>query len=65
MAQGVSAANATTQALAGIYADLQQQALMLSYLDVFRIMMYGCLVVLTLVMFLRNVRKGEKVAVGH
>jgi len=65
MAHGVSAANATTQALAGIYADLQQQALMLSYLDVFRIMMYGCLVVLALVMFLRNVRKGEKAAVGH
>ncbi|HZL34890.1 MAG TPA: DHA2 family efflux MFS transporter permease subunit [Tepidisphaeraceae bacterium] len=51
-------------ALARIYGELQTQAVMLAYIDVFKIMAIGCLVVLALVMMLRKVKLGEKVQ-GH
>ncbi|HEX8912331.1 MAG TPA: DHA2 family efflux MFS transporter permease subunit [Humisphaera sp.] len=55
----------TGAALAGVYQEVQRQALMLSYLDVFKIMAVatGCLVVL--VFMLRRVKPGEKAAGGH
>jgi hypothetical protein len=51
--------------MARIYSAVQTQANMLSYLDVFKIMSYGCLVVLVLVLALRHVDRGEKPAMGH
>lgn len=64
--QGHSVGQATTSALATMAQSLQAQALMLSYIDVFKIMAVGCLAVVGLVMFLRRVDPHSKVeAVGH
>jgi DHA2 family multidrug resistance protein len=57
--------NPRPETMARIYSAVQTQANMLSYLDVFKIMSYGCLVVLVLVLALRHVDRGEKPAMGH
>jgi DHA2 family multidrug resistance protein len=57
--------NVRPQSLAVIYHQVQIQAQMLSYLDVFKIMSIGCLIVLCLVMLLRHVNRGEKPSMGH
>jgi len=48
-----------------VYAEVQKQAEMLSYLDVFKIMTYGCAVVLVLVLALPKVKLGKRAAGGH
>ena len=45
-----------------IYRSLQAQALMLSYLDVFKIMAVGCLAVVVLVLFVRRLDPNEQPA---
>ena len=66
MAAGATRADATTRALAMLYRSLSQQATMLSYLDVFKIMAVGCLCVVVLVLFVRRIDRHEKVEpVGH
>jgi MFS transporter, DHA2 family, multidrug resistance protein len=57
--------NASPQALLTIYRQMETQANMLSYLDVFKIMSIGCLVVVALVLMLRRVKLGEAPAAGH
>jgi DHA2 family multidrug resistance protein len=51
--------------LINLYQTVQQQATMLSYLDVFKIMSIGCLIVLVLVLFLPHVKRGAAPAGGH
>ena len=53
------------EALSSIYQEVQREAQMLAYLDVFRIMCVGCIVVICLVMMLRNVKRGEKAVTAH
>jgi DHA2 family multidrug resistance protein len=66
LSQGMSAADATIRALAAMYQSLQAQALMLAYIDVFKIMAIGCLGVIVLVMFLKRIDLSHKAeAVGH
>ncbi|HET6250329.1 MAG TPA: hypothetical protein VFE47_21755 [Tepidisphaeraceae bacterium] len=49
-----------------MYRSLQAQALMLSYLDVFKIMAVGCLCVVVLVLFVKRIDPHAKVeAVAH
>jgi len=50
--------------LAPLYQVVQQQAAMLSYLDVFKIMFIGCFIVFALVLLLRRVKLGHE-PVGH
>ncbi len=50
----------TGGALHVIYGSLQQQAAMLSYLDVFKVMAIACLPVAIVVMFFKRVKLGEK-----
>ncbi len=47
-------------ALRVIYAVVEQQAAMLSYLDVFKVMAIACLPVAIVVMFFRRIKLGEK-----
>ena len=47
------------------YGSIQGQALMLAYLDVFKIMGIGCLLVTVLVLFLRPVKRGTKPVAAH
>jgi len=51
------------QALGIIYNTLQQQASTLSYVDVFRLLSVLCLISLPLVLLIKPVKKGAKVAV--
>ena len=63
---GSSAGDAATRALMAMYQTLQSQALMLSYIDVFKIMAVGCLGVVVLVLFLKRIDLTHKVeAIGH
>jgi DHA2 family multidrug resistance protein len=55
---GTKAFNSRPEILLPIYRAMQQQAAMLSYLDVFKIMSVGCLVVLVVVLFLKPVKLG-------
>jgi DHA2 family multidrug resistance protein len=65
-ADGSALGEATTRAMSVMYRSLQAQALMLSYLDVFKIMAVGCLCVVVLVLFVKRVDPHAKVeAVGH
>ena len=57
---GGSAGGAHTQALLALNHTLQIQAQMLAYLDVFKIMAIGCLAVVGLVLFLRNISRSDK-----
>jgi DHA2 family multidrug resistance protein len=53
-----------SRAIASIYGEVQRQAVMLSYLDVFKIMAWVILGTLILVPLLRRVKRGEHVE-GH
>jgi DHA2 family multidrug resistance protein len=57
--------NLRPEMVSNLYAQVQRQATMLSYLDVFQIMTIGCLFVLFLVLMLRRVKPGEAPAAGH
>jgi DHA2 family multidrug resistance protein len=50
----------TRKAILGFYNTVQDQTAMLSYLDVSRILMYLCLTVVVLVLFLRRVKLDKK-----
>ena len=58
---GRGAFSATLQSL---YQEVQQQATMLSYLDVFKVMEIGCAIVVVLVLLTRSVKPG-KAAAAH
>lgn len=51
--------------LLGFYNQVQVQAAMLSYLDVFRILTVACVVVIAVVLMLRRVRKDVQPVMGH
>jgi DHA2 family multidrug resistance protein len=55
----------TPRNLVGFYGMLQGQATMLAYLDVFKIMGIGCLVVICLLFAMRRVKKPSKPALAH
>ncbi|WP_306599772.1 DHA2 family efflux MFS transporter permease subunit [Geothrix sp. 21YS21S-2] len=51
--------------LLGFYNQVQVQAAMLSYLDVFRILTVACVIVIAVVLLLRRVRRDVQPAMGH
>ncbi|BDU74330.1 DHA2 family efflux MFS transporter permease subunit [Mesoterricola silvestris] len=55
----------TPKGLAGFYNQVQVQAAMLSYLDVFRILTVACGIVIAVVLMLRRVRKDVQPVMGH
>jgi DHA2 family multidrug resistance protein len=55
----------TPHNIESFYSTLQNQAIMLAYLDVFKIMGIGCLVVICLLFAMRRVKKGAKPALSH
>ncbi|HVS71149.1 MAG TPA: DHA2 family efflux MFS transporter permease subunit [Phycisphaerae bacterium] len=60
--QGAAAADALRRAQAVLYQQLQQQATMLAYIDVFRIMAYFFLACLALLLFLQKPRTTQPAA---
>ncbi len=62
ISRGAGPAEAHTCALIVLYRTVEQQAQMNSYLDVFKIMAIGCLVVVGLVLFLKKINRGSKVS---
>jgi DHA2 family multidrug resistance protein len=67
MQHGAGPAQARTQALVQMFGSLQQQAIMLSYLDVFKLMAIGCACVVVLTIFLKKINRGGPKAepIGH
>jgi MFS transporter, DHA2 family, multidrug resistance protein len=65
LGQGASPLNVPADVLHRIYHDMQLQATMLSYLDVFKIMSIGCVIVLGLVLFMLKKVKLHGARVGH
>lgn len=55
----------TPKGLLGFYNQIQVQAAMLSYLDVFRILTVACVIVIGVVLLLRRVRKDVQPVMGH
>ncbi len=55
----------TRKNLLGFYNEIQVQATMLSYLDVFRILTVACVLVIGVVLLLRRVRKDLQPVPGH
>ena len=55
----------TTKNIVGFYGNVQQQAAMLSFLDVFKTFGIGCIVVVCLVLMLKNVKRGGKQVAMH
>jgi DHA2 family multidrug resistance protein len=55
----------TQRNLLGFYNEIQVQATMLSYLDVFRILTVACVIVIGVVLLLRRVRKDVAPVLGH
>jgi DHA2 family multidrug resistance protein len=53
-----------TQALTGFYRTMQSQALMLSFIDVFKVFGFGCFVVVAIVLMLKKTKKGSKAPAG-
>jgi len=51
--------------LLGFYSQVQVQAAMLSYLDVFRILTVACVIVIAVVLLLRRVRRDVQPVMGH
>jgi DHA2 family multidrug resistance protein len=62
---GVAAAGAPQMAIATIYNSVQNQASIMSYLDVFQILAYGAWGMIPLVFLMKSVKPGEKVQAGH
>jgi DHA2 family multidrug resistance protein len=65
MQQGATPSVAPSQALGSIYRTLTNQATMLSYIDVFRILAIGSLLAIGLAVFLRKVEPGKKRVGAH
>jgi DHA2 family multidrug resistance protein len=58
--------HAKDQALSALYSGIQEQAAVLSYIDVFWLVSLFCIPAIILVLFVRNVKRGEKVeAAAH
>jgi len=55
----------TRKNLEGLYGAVQTQAMMLSYLDVFRILTVTCVIVIGVVLLLRRTRKDAQPVLGH
>src|SRR5262249_34825087 len=55
---------AATQALALIQRQVEEQAMMLSYLDVFRLLIRGCFVAAALTLFLSKIDLNKTQAAG-
>jgi DHA2 family multidrug resistance protein len=55
----------TPRSLMGFYNEIQVQATMLSYLDVFRILTVACVLVIGVVLLLRRVGKDAQPVLGH
>jgi DHA2 family multidrug resistance protein len=55
----------TRKNLLGFYNEVQVQAAMLSYLDVFRILTVVCMMVIGAVLLLRRVRRDHHPVMGH
>jgi DHA2 family multidrug resistance protein len=64
MHHGAGPAQAHTQAMALMFSTVQQQASMLSYLDVFKVMAVGCIPVVILTLFLKKIRHGSSAPSG-
>jgi MFS transporter, DHA2 family, multidrug resistance protein len=62
---GTTPFNVRPETMTLIYRQVQTQATMLSYLDVFKIMFIGCLCVLALVLLLRRVDLHHPPEAGH
>jgi DHA2 family multidrug resistance protein len=60
-----AAGGLSTKGLLGFYNQIQIQATMLSYLDVFRILTVACVIVIGVVLLLRRVRKDVAPVMGH
>jgi MFS transporter, DHA2 family, multidrug resistance protein len=58
MSQGVAQADAMKAAMGELYQSLQQQSQMLSYVDVFRTLMWVVIGVIPLVIFMQKPKKG-------
>jgi DHA2 family multidrug resistance protein len=62
---GVAASDASHIALGMIYNTLQNQASILSYLDVFQVLAIGAWMMIPLVFLMKSVKPGEPVHAGH
>jgi DHA2 family multidrug resistance protein len=62
--QGNGPNDAKTKAMAAMFNTMLQQAEMLAYLDVFKILAVGCIPVLVLVCFLGKIKRGVKAPAG-
>jgi DHA2 family multidrug resistance protein len=58
---GLNTSQAMHQAMAVMRSEAQTQALLLSYLDVFKIMSIGCVIVALLVLMTKRIRPGQHV----
>jgi DHA2 family multidrug resistance protein len=65
VAQGSSAVQATRQALASIGQQVQTQASLLAYIDVFWTLMSVSVLAVLLALFLRNIKLGSPAPMGH
>lgn len=63
--QGAAPAQAMSRAMGSIYQTAITQATLLSYLDVFKVMSVGALLMITVVFFLKTIKPGEKGEGGH
>ena len=65
MAQGADPVEANRRALASIYGMVQQQTAMLTFVDVFRLLLMVFVVMLPLVFLLKKPPKGGPAASAH
>jgi len=56
---GVDSASAMQKAISSIGRTVSTQAAVLSYLDIFVVLMYGCLAALVLTIFLKKIDLGK------
>jgi DHA2 family multidrug resistance protein len=62
---GVNPVVAAHRAVAALYGTVQQQASMLSYIDVFKTLGVASFCMIGLVLFLKKIHHGETAHVGH
>jgi MFS transporter, DHA2 family, multidrug resistance protein len=62
---GSAAVAASQMAIAMIYNSVQNQASIMSYLDVFQVLAYGAWGMIPLVFLMKSTKAGEKVQAGH
>jgi DHA2 family multidrug resistance protein len=65
LAQGMNYTDATAHALSAMWQTVQRQATMLAYLQVFRVMSVGCLLVIGVVLSLRKIDLKHRGPGGH